>query len=51
MVTKDLNNKLGKQTEESYLFNWMFVQKVLVDLINEHRIYKTGDKILYPNRL
>ena len=47
-VTRAMNEKIGKYNEVDWLFNWKFVQKVLIDLINEFRIYKTSEKRLFP---
>jgi hypothetical protein len=47
-VTRGLNEKMGKYSKEEWLFNWNFVQKVLIDMIDEFRIYKTSEKVIYP---
>ncbi len=47
-VTKAMNEKMGKFKEEDFLFNFKFIQKILMNLIKEFRIFKTSDKKVYP---
>ncbi len=39
---------MGKFKEEDFLFNFKFIQKILMNLIKEFRIFKTSDKKVYP---
>lgn len=44
------NKKIGEYANISYqVFNWKFVQKVLVCMQEDNKIYKTSDKVIFPN--
>lgn len=44
-----LNDERGFAEEKNYVVNDNFVQKILRKFIETSAIYKTSDKILYPN--
>jgi hypothetical protein len=44
------NKKVGDYAGIGYaLFNWKFVQKLLARMQSENKIYKTSDKLIFPN--
>lgn len=44
------NKKIAEFTNvQYYLFNWKFLQKVLAKLQGGNFIYKTADKMIFPN--
>ena len=44
-----LNKDLGFVSEKNYAFSENLLHKVLRKFIEEGKIYKTSDKLLYPN--
>ena len=44
-----LNKEEGFVEEKNYIINDNMVQKILKKFIDDFRIYKTSEKILYPN--
>lgn len=50
MLTAHVNRKLSEfATTNFVLFDWRFSQKVLVKLQSLNKIYKTSDKLIFPN--
>jgi hypothetical protein len=44
------NKKIGDYAGINYaIFNWKFVQKLLARMQSENKIYKTSDKLIFPN--
>jgi hypothetical protein len=51
-ITAHVNRKLSEFTNTNFmLFDWKFSQKVLIKLQNLNKIYKTSDKLIFPNIL
>lgn len=44
-----LNRELGLLLEKNYIINDSFVQKMLKNFLEESKIYKNSDKLLFPN--
>ena len=43
------NRELGFVSEKNYAFSENLVHKILRKFIEEGKIYKTSEKVLYPN--
>lgn len=44
------NKRIAEYANVTFqLFNWKFVQKLLTRMQGENRIYKTSDKLIFPN--
>lgn len=44
------NKKIGEYANIGYqVFNWKFVQKLLTRMQGDNKIYKTSDKLIFPN--
>lgn len=48
-LVQTLNDERGFAEERNYVVNDNFVQKMLRKFIETSAIYKTSDKVLYPN--
>jgi len=49
-LTHYVNKKLSEHYNNSLvLFDWKFSQKVLLKLQSLNKIYKTSDKLIFPN--
>jgi hypothetical protein len=46
------NKRISEYTNISYqVFNWKFIQIVLTKLQANNKIYKTSDKLIFPNEI
>ena len=49
-LTNHVNRKLSEYTNSGFsLFDWRFSQNVLKNLQSLNKIYKTSDKLIFPN--
>ena len=49
-LTSFVNRKIGENLSVTMrLFEWQFSQTILTNLQDENKIYKTSDKLIYPN--